>query len=389
MIKSLNEYIKNDFLFSNNNNNSNIKIYFLLILIIINIIVNDFILVSILKSLQNSTINIISKKDKNYEVKETPSNIDPKYEFFQIKEVNAQINQKKLTYVETLSGGNGRVGNCLIILNNLINICEKIRCKNIIVPMGLKNVIKKPIFYKNYNITIFPPEYINRMKVDINLKFRSIFSFHSNEPCKHRLRVIRDEVFSNIPKYSARLNDLYIHIRSGDIFRRSHNKYYAQPPLCFYKKIINENKYNNIYILSNGHENPVVDKLLKLYPKIQFLHGSVEYAISVIVNAFNFVMAFSTFSSTLIWLNNNLKNFYIFGDNYFIPNHNKYKIHRWQQIHYFFIPKHTSYTLHQMSASKKYNEIMIGKWSNTKKQLNLMLIDNCGNNNFTSFDIKN
>ena len=42
------------------------------------------------------------------------------------------------------------------------------------------------------------------------------------------------------------------------------NTNYAQPPLCFYKKIINENNYENIYLISNGHENPVVDRLLKL-----------------------------------------------------------------------------------------------------------------------------
>ena len=158
------QYSKKDikrkqFLF-NNKNSLNIKIYLLLFLILINFISYDFILNSIFKIPKNSTINIISKKDKkvtNYgnqnsvvfeSLGKLKSNIDPKYEFFQIKMVNEQIKKKNLTYIETLSGGVGNTGNSLIMLNNWINICEKIRCKNIIVPgKGLNGVIKKPIFY--------------------------------------------------------------------------------------------------------------------------------------------------------------------------------------------------------------------------------------------------
>ena len=44
----------------------------------------------------------------------------------------------------------------------------------------------------------------------------------------------------------------------------------------FLSKIINENNFTNIFLLSNGHENSCVDTLLKLYPNIKFIHGSVE-----------------------------------------------------------------------------------------------------------------
>ena len=94
-----------------------------------------FILISILEVLKFQ----ISKKDKNSNIghknsvlKETKSkgniksNIDSKYDFFQIKEVNDQIQKKNLTYIETLSGGYGNIGNVLIMINNLINICEQI-----------------------------------------------------------------------------------------------------------------------------------------------------------------------------------------------------------------------------------------------------------------------
>lgn len=92
--------------------------------------------------------------------------------------------------------------------------------------MGLDDIIKKPIAYKNFNI------------------------------------------INNIPIYIVYPNDLYINIRRGDIFIKAIHPYYFQPPLCFFQKIITENKYDNIFLLSNGHENPFVDSLLKLYHKL-------------------------------------------------------------------------------------------------------------------------
>lgn len=358
---------KNKKKFSFDKKNNLKKIYLLILISIFNILqIANIKRILIRICNQNSVVKEMESKGKK------KTNIDTKYEFFQIKEVNEQIYKKNLTYIETLSGGQGNVGNALIILNKFINICEQIRCKNIIAPMGLvmNHIIKKPIFYKEYNITIFPNAYKTKIKVDINLSSRNIFYFQSNISFKQRLNVIRDEVFSNIPKYNANPKDLYINIRSGDIFVNAINRNYAQPPLCFYQKIINENKYVNIYILSNGHENPVVDQLLKLYPKIKFLHGSMEYDISVIVNAYNFVMPVSTFPYTLIYLNNNLKNLYVYRDDNFGP-------------------RHINYTLHKLPPSQKYKKVMIGKWKNTKEQLILILNENCHNANFSSLKIIN
>ena len=185
-----------------------------------------------------------------------------------------------------------------------------------------------------------------------------------------RLSILREEILNNIPKYVANPNDLYINIRSGDIFVNVINKNYAQPPLCFYQKIINENNFNKIFIISNGHENPVVDELLKLYPKIKYSHDSVLSDISLIVNAYNLVMPVSTFTSTLIRFNNNLKNIYI------------YKI-------FSYNLKNINCTIHKMEASIKYKRLLQKKWKNTKEQLYMMLNEKCSNSKFIIFNVKN
>ena len=136
------------------------------------------------------------------------------------------------------------------------------------------------------------------------------------------------------------------------------NKNYAQPPLCFYQKIINDNNFNKIYILSNGHENPVVDRLLNFNPKIEFKKDSLVNDISKIISAYNFVISQSTFAQCLIRLNDNLKNLYIY-------KYGKYHL------------KNFNCTIHEMQASKKYKKIMFKKWKNTKEQLDLMLNETC------------
>ena len=115
------------------------------------LIINDFIC--------KEKINSIKNKNNNFN-----------YEFFYIPEVQKQIIDDNITNIETISGGAGNIGNALIMLNHLINICEKIKCKNIICPIGLDSIIKKPILNKDINITIFPDFYRDKIKIDLKLR---------------------------------------------------------------------------------------------------------------------------------------------------------------------------------------------------------------------------
>ena len=121
------------------------QIWLSFICFIFNLIIISITLIIILKK---TGLIIIKKQPINNNSNKIKSNIDLNDEFFKIKTVQEQINNKNLTYIRTISGGHGHVGNALKMLNNLINIYEKIRCQNIISPRGLQSIIKKPIFYK-------------------------------------------------------------------------------------------------------------------------------------------------------------------------------------------------------------------------------------------------
>ena len=99
------------------------------------------------------------------------------------------------------------------------------------------------------------------------------------------------------------------------------------------------------------------------------MNVTLENAISIIINAYNFVMPISTFPGTLIHLNNNLKNLYIY-------ELLRYNIER------------VNYTIHKMKPSPKYSQIMARKWKKTKEQLELMINENCINNTMQIFNPK-
>lgn len=330
-----------------------LKIFFILILI-------NFYFIIIIFNKFNNKINSFAK------FCQVKPNIEYNDEFFQLKEVKEQIKRKKIIYIETLAGGEGNIGNALIILNKLINICENIKCKNVIAPgETLDKIIKKPIFYKEKNIIIWPNLYKDKINADILIDSNNIFYFtYKNKQIYNRLKIIREEVITNIPKFKNFPDDLVINIRSGDVFVNKINRNYGQPPLCFYQKILNDNKFKSIYLMSNGHENPVVNKLLKLYPNIKFIHGTVEEDISVIIYSYNLVMPISTFPLTLVRLNNHLRKMFVYS----LMNDSF---------------KDENFTIFRMEASKNYLNKIHRKWENTKEQLDLMINENCTNTNFS------
>ena len=112
-------------------------------------------------------------------------------------------------------------------------------------------MIKDPIFIQKLNITITQGSNVLCEKDDvlcINMKKISFFFPIITLP-KISFDYIKTEIIRNLPKVNTEPDSLYIHLRGGDAFIAKPHICYAQPPLCFYEKIINNNKFKNIYII--------------------------------------------------------------------------------------------------------------------------------------------
>ena len=119
--------------------------------------------------------------------------------------------------------------------------------------------------------------------------------------------MIKEELLRNLPNVDIDSEALYIHIRGGDIFESSPSQYYAQPPLCFYEKLIDNKRFKKIYIVSMDTSNVVIDILTNKYKNIIHNINNMEYDLSLLCHAFHIALSVSTFVVSAIKLNDNLK----------------------------------------------------------------------------------
>ena len=191
------------------------------------------------------------------------------YKIFSIKEKELFFNKISKTCHKNISNpdilyikNKCRFGNFILSLNNAIFICELIGCKSVVIEHNNKLYIKNKIFYNKYNISIEPNCSLNFNNNNIIIENVTFFYYYKFKfmKKKNRINILKQEIIKNLPIIKTNINDLYIHIRSGDIFR-GYGRYYSQPPLCFYEKILNKFNFHNIFIISENLFNPVINYL--------------------------------------------------------------------------------------------------------------------------------
>lgn len=278
---------------------------------------------------------------------------------------------RKITKVDTLYfAANFRIGNQLILLSKAIFFCEILHCKRILLNER-KWFIKNKIYYDKYNITIetIKKNFIHNRYMVRDFSYNWLFYFSYIRP-EIRIDILKNEILNNLPKVNINRDELFIHIRSGDIFKKSkeYDEFYSQPPLCFYETIIKNNQFRKIVIISENRLNPVIDKLTLEYPYIIFNENKIEIDIAYLVYAYNIVGSISTFINMLIRLNDNLNYFW----EYNLPTLNSKIIH----CHHSYFKPFKNITYFSMEPSENYKQKM-EKWNCTLDQLEEMLNERC------------
>ena len=140
----------------------------------------------------------------------------------------------------------GRLGNNITQLVNAILFANYNNIETIIFPKHIyfkKNFIKleKNICKNNYviNNKIYKSDFFSRH--DICKQYNLSEEIFINN--KINIREIIKDIFNlKIINLNFTDNDLVIHIRSGDVYSKYPHSGWVQPPLSFYKTIINEKK---------------------------------------------------------------------------------------------------------------------------------------------------
>ena len=280
------------------------------------------------------------------------------------KNINKNITDVKIMFLkESL-----KFGNSMILLNNLIAYCEVLNIRNIYLNIEQDWPIVDDIFSDRINIYFVSPYQIEcEDKAVLCPDYKPFYYLAVVKP-EIRVNLFKDEVKRNLPVINTDRNDLYIHIRSGDIFKRRPNTVYAQPPLCFYQKILNNFFFKNIYIVSENRKNPIINILTKEFPEIIFIDNYIETDAAILSNAYNIVGSMSSFLTTLVMINDNLINYWDF-DNYRLSE-------KYLHFHHDIYKLQVNYTLYEMKPTEDYRKEMF-VWRNSKRQIDLMINEKC------------
>ena len=310
--------------------------------------------------------NITLKEHQSF-VNDSLINIE-KINFF--KFLSRQIG-KKVTFVDTIFYTvKRRFGNSLCNLNKLMFYCEIVRCKKIILDKAIYWFINSEI--KANNITICADNKYKYFNSTLNLLYldtNNIYNYFFKIRPEIRINYLKSEIIKNLPKVNISNDSLFVHFRSDDIFTVNQNRWYAQPPLCFYESILNNFKFNNIYIISKDKNNPIIEKLIKYYSNIKYLKNHLKKDISYLINAFNIVASISSFLISIIQLNSNVNNLW---------DYNIYKvIEKIRHFHYdlYNYPEH-KFTIYRMEPSINYKKIMY-IWRYKRKTKKLIMKEKC------------
>ena len=267
-------------------------------------------------------------------------------------------------------------GNTMLMVNNIMYYSEIFGIKNIYFSRRYNWFLKNNITTDKFNISVISSINIDcRAKDTVCFRLNDIplfFFLYSPELIKPQVRInlLKNEIRSNLPHIDIDQNDLIMHIRSGRLFINDFHRFYSQPPLCFYRKILQNFKFKNIIIISENRHNPVINHLLKEFPNIIFKKHSLSKDVAYLTNAFNLVGSISSFCTIMIKYNDNLKNFY------------EYDIYRKSEkfchLHHDFFDISRKFTIYKMKPSELYkNEMFL--WSNDPYKIRLMIEEKCVN----------
>ena len=283
---------------------------------------------------------------------------------------------KKISKIKTIFlTRNVRFGNMLIIIYRVLFFCKMIGCKRIILNKEKCWFIQNKINIPKKKLAIEFNDKKNINNSDVLIVDPYFFYAYRNKLIRpnYYIDLIRGEIFNNLPEVVINKNDLYIYIRSGDLFKSpapKSAKCHAQPPLCFYTKILNHLTFSKVIIICEDNKNPVVRQLLKLYSYIQYQKRDLKSDVSYLINAYNIAGGgYSTFFNGIILLNKNLEKLWTFKYQK-EPNRKKNNIEK--------LYDKNDKMPYIMYSSNDFMKKMY-PWINSKEQRDLMINHTCLN----------
>ena len=287
-----------------------------------------------------------------------------------LKETFTQKFKKNVSLIKNIfiTKGGG-FGNQYCALNNIIFYSEILGIKNIYLNTEIKFLfIKDKVTTDKINIELKQQSQVN-CKAEDTFCGHIFFDFYFPLVFKPTARniILKDELKKNLPKLKIDKNDLYIHIRAGDVFEKRGNSY-SPPPYCFYQKVLKQFKFKKIYLISMDDKSPIIGKLMSDYPNIVHELHPIEHDIACLMNAYNIVNSISSFAQVSISFNDYIENLW---------EYDFYKINeKIFHFHHDFERLNRQFNIYRMKPSENYIKQMFD-WRNEESQKKFMFEETC------------
>lgn len=295
----------------------------------------------------------------------------------------------------------GRLGNNIVSIFNALHIHRCNKNSLLLIPKSryiTKQIIDYHSILSNNKKRSEPEDYLFLNKnnyfpknIDTNIQkvyIPNIYYWKKNQSMcnttyiKFAERIsTKDIVCDNIlgltkPKNPIGNNDLLIHIRSTDIHKNDPHKAYAQPPIAFYQKVIQDNNFENIYVISDDNTNFVIRSLIEKYPNAHIVNEKdVKKAFNLIRYAKNICTSMSSFCTMASFC----KPICLLEKNIFTFEYLCYKPGVWHFSYMFDETlKRDGYNFHiyrfiDYPFMIKQNDIFISNWSFTEDTKKIMI----------------
>lgn len=159
----------------------------------------------------------------------------------------------------------------------------------------------------------------------------------------------------NIPSKPPADDDvLFVHLRSGDVFRKNPHPFYVQNPLCYFLEVMSN--FRKTIVISEGYGNPIVEKLSKQPNTTIHVNRPFEIDLSDLLSARNLCLSgVGTIGPVACALSHNIENIY----------HTNLCDLQFNSVNLF---------RNDLNLSKY---ITPGEWTNSEHQRNLMIEYDC------------
>ena len=156
---------------------------------------------------------------------------------------------------------------------------------------------------------------------------------------------------------------LFIHLRSGDIFKKTPpHRDYGQPPLAFYTKIIHSQSWSKVCLVFEDQLNPVIPALQSFLHGLNIPYetysGDIHHDIEVLLRAKYLVIARGTFIYPILCISQNISQVFYFE----VDEHSMWGLQN-SPIHFY----------RYVDLGRRYRDSILIDWKNDAAQNALML----------------